>query len=604
MMTRSKSIVMAAGGRAKCRKLEAQIKADEEMARLLAIEEEIIARNKEVNERLRKNMFEMEKLNESIDGKENKSGLLLSSSLLQSIVDVLKRRFGRPDLIVRTMVQEAKMLPSVKMVVLKVFNCPQLIREMMKKPPYGMQLQWGEQIVRNDGKNEEYIFTLFDEASKVALIDEDLTNEIGLEGKETNLNLKWTDEDSKRTMNSRKVKFEIAGEDNKFYSLSNKTDRELLPQSENMAIRRLSHIERKMKNNKDFTEKCSNKITEYQDKGYAKLVPESESEEENRKVWYLTLFDVIKDNKPGKMRFVFDAASKSRGKSLNAFLLKGPDLYNSLIGIIWKFREWYFTFSRNEETGKTETYAMQVIFGAVCSPSSAQYVKNRNALEYQKEYPRAVDGILNRHHMDDYLDSVDTKEEAVKLINEVITIQAKDTFKGELEIEELQAAEKLWCSKVQRKCLEKEIQDLKNKKNVNENSKLNQFSPTDKDGLTCMKGRTDTSPELREETKGQPKIIWSDSGTNLRSAGKKLRENLQKFKEDKFKQEFIGKEIEWRFTLPASAHIGKPGHEVLLTLLMEAKHIANSCPLTYVPSHAGDSESLTFNNFFIETNSI
>ena len=60
---------------------------------------------------------------------------------------------------------------------------------------------------------------------------------------------------------------------------------------------------------------------------------------EPEKIWYLPHHPVQNPNKPGKIRRVANAASKYRGQSLNSNLLTGPDLLNSLLGILLRFRE-------------------------------------------------------------------------------------------------------------------------------------------------------------------------------------------------------------------------------------------------------------------------
>ncbi|XP_062703537.1 uncharacterized protein LOC134285991 [Aedes albopictus] len=70
---------------------------------------------------------------------------------------------------------------------------------------------------------------------------------------------------------------------------------------------------------------------------------------------------------------------------------------------------------RGSESEKMEVYIIDVtMFGATSSPCTAQYIKNRNAEEYAGQFPEAAEAIVENHYVDDYFDSTDTVEEAVK----------------------------------------------------------------------------------------------------------------------------------------------------------------------------------------------
>lgn len=72
---------------------------------------------------------------------------------------------------------------------------------------------------------------------------------------------------------------------------------------------------------------------------------------------------------------------------------------------------------------------LQVLsFGASCSPALAQAVKNVNAMEFNNQHPRAVKSIIERHYMDDMLDSMDTEEDVIKLAMDVRNIHSNANF--------------------------------------------------------------------------------------------------------------------------------------------------------------------------------
>ena len=55
------------------------------------------------------------------------------------------------------------------------------------------------------------------------------------------------------------------------------------------------------------------------------------------KTRYLPHHPVFNPNKPDKLRVVFDAAAEVNGVSLNSTLRTGPDLMNSLVGVVLWF---------------------------------------------------------------------------------------------------------------------------------------------------------------------------------------------------------------------------------------------------------------------------
>lgn len=220
-----------------------------------------------------------------------------------------------------------------------------------------------------------------------------------------------------------------------------------LPNSYCQAKQRLRGVDRKIVKLPEFGKRYQEKIDDYLAKGYAtKLTPE-EARHKTAKMWYLPHFAVFNPNKPNKLRFVLDAAAKTDGRSLNSFLLPGPDLLNPLPGVLLIFRchqfavmgdirEFFHQVQIVEEDraaqrflwGKDEYKMNVMIFGAVCSPSCAQYVKNLNAERYRETHPRAVEAIVRRHYMDDFIDSTTTEEDAIKLIKDVTWIHETGGF--------------------------------------------------------------------------------------------------------------------------------------------------------------------------------
>ncbi|XP_062702635.1 uncharacterized protein LOC134285592 [Aedes albopictus] len=226
------------------------------------------------------------------------------------------------------------------------------------------------------------------------------------------------------------------------------------PENRYMAEKRLMCLERSLSKKPELYANVRKQMLDYQTKGYAHRLTEQEiSNSDPRRVWYLPLGVVQNPNKPGKVRVVWDAAAKTGGVSLNSMLLKGPDLLTSLPSVLFRFRQREIAITgdikemfhqilirpedrqaqrflwRDNPEDPVREYVMDVAtFGSTCSPCSAQYVKNKNAEEWKQVYPEAATAIVESTYVDDYANSSDTVEEAVRVALEVKKIHASAGF--------------------------------------------------------------------------------------------------------------------------------------------------------------------------------
>ena len=101
-----------------------------------------------------------------------------------------------------------------------------------------------------------------------------------------------------------------------------------------IAEKLLKSTERTVKRNAISAEKYSGKVKEYESKCYARKLTPAEAAVPSSKRWFLPHHPVLNPTKPGKVRMVMDAAAKKSRVSLNDNLLIGPDLLNSLTGVL------------------------------------------------------------------------------------------------------------------------------------------------------------------------------------------------------------------------------------------------------------------------------
>ncbi len=114
------------------------------------------------------------------------------------------------------------------------------------------------------------------------------------------------------------------------------SSRPSLPNNKRLAAARLQHLKKRLKSNKQYSDHCKAFMEEIINKGDAEpslVIPEGEA------VWYIPHHGVYHPQKPDKLRVVFDCSAKFCGISLNDTLLTGPDLINSLVGVLCRFRK-------------------------------------------------------------------------------------------------------------------------------------------------------------------------------------------------------------------------------------------------------------------------
>ncbi|XP_048483483.1 uncharacterized protein LOC125489924 [Plutella xylostella] len=229
-----------------------------------------------------------------------------------------------------------------------------------------------------------------------------------------------------------------------------KQENEKIPNNRQDALKRLCSLERKLDRDPELKKKYEERMENMLKSGYAEPATTLPTQD---RTWYLPHFAVCNPEKK-KIRLVHDAAAKSHGRSLNDMLLTGPDLLQSLPGVVMRFRQHPYAVSAdikemfmqirikecdrdalrflwrgNRREGTPDEYRMtSVIFGASSSPCTALFIKNRNARDFADTHPEAVRAIEKNHYMDDYLQSFTSVEEAQHVTKTVDEIHRQAGF--------------------------------------------------------------------------------------------------------------------------------------------------------------------------------
>jgi hypothetical protein len=228
----------------------------------------------------------------------------------------------------------------------------------------------------------------------------------------------------------------------------------ILPNSRRTAEKRLQHLKKRLKSNETYRTDYVQFMNGIIERGEAEEVPQEEIEVE--KSWYIPHHGVYHPRKPSKIRVVFDCSAQNSGTSLNSVLLQGPDLLNSLVGVLCRFREKpialvgdvekmfhqfrvdpkdrdYLRFlwwkDGNLDVEPT-VYRMKVhLFGAKSSPGCANYALKKLAADNKDKLTQAADFVTNNFYVDDGLGSFDTENDAVALVHDARQLCAEGNLR-------------------------------------------------------------------------------------------------------------------------------------------------------------------------------
>ena len=173
-----------------------------------------------------------------------------------------------------------------------------------------------------------------------------------------------------------------------------------LPNNYFSSLAQLKSLEKRLDKDPSLREKYTETIREDIQKGYVITVKAHDPKSRADREWYLPHHPVLNPNKPGKVRRVLNGASKCHCASLNKSLLVGPDLLQNLIFVLLRFRQHKYAVSADIEGMFLQVGVRE---------------ENQPSLRFLwREDPTTI--------MNDYLDSFQNRDDALKLGRDLISL--------------------------------------------------------------------------------------------------------------------------------------------------------------------------------------
>ena len=169
-----------------------------------------------------------------------------------------------------------------------------------------------------------------------------------------------------------------------------------------------------------------------------------------------THFGMYPPKKPEQIRVVFDSSAEYQGRSLNREWLTGPDLMNSLVGVLIRFRREdvaamcdveqifhsfhvspehrdflrFLWFKENDLSKPVTEFRMTVhLCGNGRSPAVATYGLRRTSDDGEEHDPGIKEFVQRNFYVDDGLVSKPTAEEVVTLVRNTQAALASENLR-------------------------------------------------------------------------------------------------------------------------------------------------------------------------------
>ncbi|KAK3752073.1 hypothetical protein QZH41_005572 [Actinostola sp. cb2023] len=210
-----------------------------------------------------------------------------------------------------------------------------------------------------------------------------------------------------------------------------------LPNNKIAAERRLELLKKRFTKDEVLHANYTKFMEDLVNKGYAQKLPNENVYGDVTSGWYLPHHPVTNPRKPEKTRVVFDCAANYGGTSLNKKLMQGPDLTNSLVGVLTRFRQestavmgdiesmFYQVHVRSEDSNYLR-YLWWPGGDLNKTPEQYQMTADDNKANFS---PEAVETVKRNFYVDDCLKSVDGEQEAIRLVDELHRLLARGGFR-------------------------------------------------------------------------------------------------------------------------------------------------------------------------------